>query len=77
MEKRRLRQIGGEGFLEKGEGWGGGALPYYVEVFWSFLMMQHREKNLDVFIFPLLINMCYKKTAYVMIDIVITLTLLI
>ena len=37
MEKRRLRQIGG--------GRGGG-LPYYVEVFWSFLMMQHRKKIL-------------------------------
>ena len=46
---------------------------------WRFLMMQHK-KNLDMFISPLLTNMCYKTTAqmkYKMTGIVIVLIVLI
>ena len=33
-----------------------------LRFFWRFLMM-HRKKNLDLFIFSLLTNMCYKTIA--------------
>ena len=34
-----------------------------LKLFWGFLIMQHRKRNLDVFIFILLTNMCYKVIA--------------
>ena len=62
---------------------GGVAILYFIILYfiflWRFLMMQHK-KNLDMFISPLLTNMCYKTTAqmkYKMTGIVIVLIVLI
>ena len=40
-----------------------GELLYYIEVFLEIPHDAAQEKNLDVFIFPLLTNMCYKIIA--------------
>ena len=40
-----------------------GGLPYYIEVFLEIPHDAAQEKNLDVFIFPSLTNMCYKIIA--------------
>ena len=58
----------------------GGGLPYYINVFLKIPHDAAQEKNLDVFVFPLLTNMCYKIIAYIkyeMIDIEIVLIALI
>ena len=45
------------------KGGGGGVLPCYIEVFLEIPHDGAQEKNFDVFIFPLLTNMCYKIIA--------------
>ena len=40
-----------------------GVLPFYIEIFLEIPHDVAQEKNLDVFIFPLLTNMCYKRTV--------------
>ena len=42
---------------------GGGEVPYYINVFLEINHDAAQEKNLDVFIFPLLTNICYKIIA--------------
>ena len=72
-----VRQNGG-GLSRNGEGVGG--LIYYIEVFLEIPHDAAQEKNLDVFIFPLLTNMCCKIIAqikYEIIGIVIVLRMLI
>ena len=59
-------EIGGPEKAKWGEGgsvykWGGG-LPYYIQVFLKIPHDVVKEKNLDVFIFSLLTDMCYKTT---------------
>ena len=39
-----------------------------IEVFLEILVMQHKKKNPDVFIFPLLTDMCYKIIASIKLD---------
>ena len=56
-----------------------GVLPYYIEVFLEISHDAAQENNLDVFIFSLLTNLCYKATAqikYEMIEIAIVLIML-
>ena len=58
----------------------GAGLLYYAEIFLEIPHDAAYEKNLDVFIFPLLKYMCYKIIAYIkydMIGIVILLIMLI
>ena len=40
-------------------------LHYYNEVFLEIPQDEAEEKNLDMFIIPLLTNMCYKTTAQI------------
>ena len=46
------------GGLSRNEG-----ATYYIEVFLEIPHDTAQEKNIDVFIFPLLTNMCYKIVA--------------
>ena len=74
-------------FARKKKGRGGGrrlsrnwGLPYYTEVFLEIPHDAAYGKNLDVFIFSLSTNMCYKTTAqirYEMIGFVMVLIVLI
>ena len=47
-------------------------LPYYIEVFLEIPHNAASEKNLDVFIVPLLTNMCYKIIAKIKYEIVLS-----
>ena len=42
---------------------GNGGFPYYIELFLEVPHEAALEKNLDVFLFRFLTNMCYKTTA--------------
>ena len=48
----------------------GRGLPYYIEIFLEIPHNVAFEKNLDVYIFPLLTNMCYKIIAYIKYDMI-------
>ena len=58
-----LEKGGGYGKMEGGRCLEMGVLPHYNKVFLEIPHDAALEKNLNVFIFPLLTNTCYKIVA--------------